>query len=183
MKKANLAKLCLRAISLAIIFVMVLGVAAAVAPQRAQAATSCQATYTVKTGDTKNSIAQAYGVKWADIADANGFPKQKNPKKGDELCIPKTSTTNFTYTLIITGNRAFLTTSKGTIPSAYNIKVRPTLTGVGGWYNLGKLKQSDKASKTTVLSLPAGLRGVTPLSVCLKNQTTDELTCRSAPNP
>lgn len=164
---------------------LVLSFLAVSLPQPVKAATeavSCDTYYTVKSGDTLRSIAQAYGLKWRDLAEANNIKYPYKVKVGQKLCIPaleETETENVTLTISVTGSVVHVKAYSSKYRYKYAVKVRAGDTGIGGWYNVGTLKLPKKTTINAVYALPKDLRTVSPITVCLKNQSTDNLICRT----
>jgi LysM repeat protein len=154
-------------------------------PQPVKAATdtvACDTYYTVKSGDTLRSIAQAYGLKWRDLAEANNIKSPYKVKVGQKLCIPASEnpeTDNLTLTVSVTGSNISVKAYSSKYAYKYGIKVRAGDTGVGGWYKVGNLRVPKKTTVTGVYALPKDLKTVSPITVCLKNQSTDNLICRT----
>lgn len=63
------------------------------------------------------------------------------------------------------------------------VKVRDATQGVGGWKNLGKLKIAKNASLSKNFAIPKSLATTMYLNVCVKDQSTDTLTCKAVLNP
>lgn len=169
-------------------------------PQPAQAAT-CVAYYVVKEGDTTPYIAHTFGLKWGEIADANDLEAGDKLVVGTRLCIPPTDSgtspatgggtstylpetdSKARFSVTISGNKMFLNLSKFSINHVYLVKVRDAQVGVGGWEKLEKIKIKKTTTYNLVINVPKDLRDTLFLSVCLKDQTSDELVCRTAINP
>jgi LysM repeat protein len=163
---------------------LALAVLAASLPQPVQAATdtvACDTYYTVKAGDTTGSIAQHFGLKWKEIADANNLKYPYKLKVGQKLCIPAQNTTNekITLSVVVRGGSVIIKASKASTKSVFNIKVRAGNASVGGWYKIGSLKVPKTTAVTGVYSLPKDLLKISPITVCLKNASTDQLICRT----
>ncbi len=151
----------------------------------AQAKVKCVAYYTVKEGDTTPKIAQTFGLKWGEIANANDMEYPYKLKPGLRLCIPEEgstekskSTTKGTVTVTSRGNLITITASGFSKKGSHYVKVRDVSTAVGGWYKIGKLNVPKKSSVTGYYVLPKQLKGSIYLEVCLKEGTTDEKICR-----
>ncbi len=84
-----------RLLSLAVVLALLATVLLAAAPLSAApaAAQSCQATHTVRAGETLASIGRQYGVSWAAIAQANNLANANRIFSGQVLCIPAAGTT------------------------------------------------------------------------------------------
>ncbi len=186
---------------------LVLAFMTAALPRSAQAATTCQAYYTVREGDTTPYISHTFGFKWKDIATANDMDPWDKLEVGQRLCIPSsdkstknksdedTSTSNkkthdFTedeknakYTLTISAKRIYLDLSKFSDDHNYLVKVRDVYTGSGGWYKLGFIEVKKNKAASFSYNVPDDLRTTLTLSVCLKDLASDDLICRTAINP
>lgn len=204
MKMNTNAKKALPAGSILLSALLVLTFLVVAVPQSAQAAT-CQAYYTVHEGDTTPYISHTFGFKWKDIAAANDMEPWEPLTVGQRLCIPpadkstkNTSTSSETsgvkvkqpadesnakFLVNISASRIYADLSKFSEEHVYLAKVRDVYTGVGGWYNLGYITIKKKSNQSFSWAVPSELRGTSPLSVCFKDQSTDELICRSAINP
>ena len=177
---------------LSVALVLMLTLFLAAIPQPAQAAT-CRTYHYVREGDTTVKIAKTYGLKWRLIADANDLEYPYDLDEGDRLCIPfkdddddkdDEDATEFRYSVIATHNAISITVSGLNVKKAvFNVRVRNASTGVGGWVKLGRLKAEKKKTTKMVFSVPAEFRSTLYLSVCLKNMTTDELTCKTVIHP
>ena len=169
-------------------------------PQPAQAAT-CVAYYVVQEGDTTPKIAHTYGLKWGVIADANDLNAGDKLVVGTRLCIPAegdddTSSTGggtstylpetdskAKFSVYISNGKMHLSLSKFSINHVYLVKVRDAHVWIDGWEKLEKVKIKKKTTYNLVMNVPKDLRSTLYLSVCLKDQSSDELVCRTAINP
>jgi LysM repeat protein len=169
-------------------------------PQPAQAAT-CVAYYVVQEGDTTPKIAHTYGLKWGEIADANDLNPGDKLVVGTRLCIPeggddKSSSTGggtstylpetdskAKFSVSISGGKMYLHLTKFSINHVYLVKVRDAHVGIDGWEKLEKVKIKKSTTYNLVMNVPKDLRDTLFLSVCLKDQSSDELVCRTAINP
>ena len=175
---------------LAVSLLLVLAVIAAAVPQPGQTAlaASCDRTHVVKEGETTGQIANRYDMKWKDIAKENNLKAPYALRAGQQLCIPgeedekNTAEAKAVISVTVAGGRVFLTVDKFSARSVLTVKARAADIGVGGWSKLGTVRVGKNEKQSTVFNLPATLRDDTYLSVCLKNLTTDKLTCRSAVN-
>ena len=204
MKSNKKVKNVLPAGSILLSALLVLTFLAVAMPQSAQAAT-CAAYYTVHEGDTTPYISHTFGFKWKDIATANDMEPWEKLTVGQRLCIPpaekstkKTSTSseksgvkvsqpedesNAKFLVNISAGRIYADLSKFSEEHVYLAKVREVYTGIDGWYNLGYITIKKKSNQSFSWAVPRDLRSTRVLSVCFKDQTTDELICRSAVNP
>jgi hypothetical protein len=183
---------------------LVLAMLAAFLPQTALAATSCQSYYTFRSGDTVPAISQFFGFKWKEIAAANNMKANEKPGIGQVLCIPAhsasikpTTAMSTTYrkgvflptnekgavfTVSITKHQINTTLANFSYYHVYQVKVRDARTVYGGWYSLGKVKIITLARQSFSFAVPGNLKNTTNLSVCFKDQVSEELICRNAPN-
>ncbi len=63
------------------------------------------------------------------------------------------------------------------------LKVREATQGIGGWKSLGTVKVDRKTDTTTTFPIPKTLAKKIYLNVCMKNMTTNVLTCKVVVNP
>jgi LysM repeat protein len=175
----------LNRIALCILLVLAL-FAASLPYQSVQAAdSSCAKYYTVKSSDTLQEIAQKFGLSWKDIAKVNGIKRPSEIKPGDSLCIPSTASSGaiidnskYDVTVYVSGGRITITTASFKNASTFIVKVRPGEVGSGSWTKLGKIKV-EKSRQTVYFALPAGLRTLPKVTVCLKDVRNDNLICRT----
>jgi len=182
--KINRITLLRHTLAILVVLSMLLGAF----PKPALAA-SCESYYTVKSGDTKTSIAHKFGIDWSDIADANDMDNTDKPVVGDRLCIPfkddkdlanpnvklKVGITHTALTITITG----LSDKR----SVFIVRVRDARVGIGGYYKLGRLKAKKSSTNKATFSIPKELNKTLYLQVCVKNSTTDEMICRTVIHP
>lgn len=188
LEKENKMKTVLKATlrhSLAILIVLSMLLAAS--PQTAQAAT-CDTYYRIKSGDTKSSIAELFDLKWSEIADANDLRSGYIPKVGQRLCIPESNNNedNPNVKLSATSTHTLLTlkiTGLSDKKAVFVIRTRDSRVGVNGWYMLGRMKAKKNTTNKDVFAIPTQLLKTTYLQVCAKNQTTNEMVCRTVIHP
>ena len=164
---------------------------AAALPQPAKAAT-CASYYYVKSGDTTTSIAKNFDIKWGKIAKANKLEYPYDLKVGQRLCIPpkdsedEKETDDVKFKMSVTATRsAIIVTVSGlsTKKAAFNVRVRNGTNVVGGFINLGQIKAKKSTTTKTTYGVPKELRNALYIQVCLKNVTTDFLTCKTVVHP
>jgi LysM repeat protein len=173
--------------ALAILIVMSLLIAAL--PKTAQAAT-CDSYYTVRSGDTKTSIAKRFGLDWGQIADANNMETTDRIRVGQRLCIPpeesdddrpnpnvrlRVSATHLALTLTVSG----LSDKK----AVFFVRVRDARVGIGGWSKLGRLKVKKGSTTKEIFLIPKEFKSTLYLQVCIKNGSTDEMKCQTVVHP
>jgi len=182
--KTNRFTLLRHTLAILIVLSMLLGAF----PRPALAAT-CESYYTVKSGDTKTSIAKKFGLDWSDIADANDMDNSDKPKVGDRLCIPfkddedqanpnmrlRVGVTHTALTLTITG----MSDKK----AVFIVRVRDARVGIGGFYKLGRMKAKKSSTNKATFAIPKELNKILYLQVCVKNSSTDEMICRTVLHP
>lgn len=179
--------------------VVVLAVILALVPGTARAAT-CASNHTVREGDTTVSIAKFYGVKWGSIALANKLKEPYRLTPGQVLCIPEKdikgkdadekkeddTTTAFkdaTFTATVIGDRVQVSVAGLKSKNFFVVKARQLVPTVSEWSKLGVLRAEKNKKVSQFYTLPNSLNDSALLSVCLKNSTTDELTCRTVVKP
>jgi spore germination protein YaaH len=163
----------------AILLVSALSPAFSSPAQASPAAVVCTATYIVKPNETLTSIAKKYGVTVAALAAANGLKTTSSVFKGMSLCIPKTTKTETAAVLNVLASKGLVTVSGSGLAKSKQYLVKVREGDLGMWYSLGRLsttKDGTLVSKTFLL--PNQLKSRMYLTVCLKNQTTDALTCK-----
>jgi hypothetical protein len=164
-------------------------------PQTAQAATvTCQTYHFVREGQTKPYIAHTYNVRWKAIASANHMDKSEKPEVGQKLCIPPVSSKNSNKTVVpksdtsanvqvnISAGKIYLTLSGFSENHTYLAKARGLNGGAGGWYRLGFFDVKKNKTQYFSFYVPNDLRDETYVNVCIKDQSTDELVCRTVKN-
>lgn len=158
---------------------LVLAVVAAALPQSAQAA-SCKVYYTVQKGDKTGTIARDYGVKWIEIAAANGLERPYKLTVGEQLCIPFKYSVSLKNTLAASNvnNLVKVTASDFQQDGKYYVKVRDITSGAGKWYKIGNLKVLKNRTNIGKFLLPKQLNSSIYFEVCLKNATNDEVYCK-----
>lgn len=168
-----------------------LALALAVLPTPAQAVGVCLSYYTVQEGDTTPRIAHLYGIKWRQIAEANNMKPPYKIKTGDVLCVPaEGGATNVSQT-VVSSSSAYAVSVVNALISVkiradndedryiYTIKVRDGNASIGGWYKLDTVKIKKNDTYLNYYSVPKELRSSLYLQVCLKDNLTDDLTCKT----
>lgn len=180
--------------------IVLLALILAFVPGTARAAT-CASYHTAREGDTTVSIAQFYGVKWGSIALANHLKEPFRLTPGQVLCIPEEdvkgkdkekdkddddTSSPFdkgTFTVTIYGNRVLLNVSGLPSKNFFVVKARELVPSVSEWSKLGVLRVDKNKKVSQFFNLPNSMNDSALISVCLKNSTTDELTCRTVVHP
>jgi hypothetical protein len=154
----------------------------------------CARYHTVKSGDTLYALALTYKVEFADLVAANDLKDPYVIFIDQQLCIPASTTAVATTTPVGT------TVAKGVTISVAHTEKGFTIQGsglprranyivkiddaseVGLVYTiLGKVATKSGTTFKNTFVLPKELRGITMMSICLKNQMTDELICVLSP--
>ena len=171
---------------------MFLALAAAAAPQPAQAAVKCVTYHIAKKSDTTSFIAHTYGLKWKEIALANNLKEPYRFKDVQVLCIPAAGTIDTegnyptTAKAVLTAYmdkfRLHVILSGVSRKGVFVVKVRDAYLDAGGYTKLGNLKIEKNEKVSQVYPLPKSLYDAGFLDVCLKNSSTDELVCRTILN-
>jgi hypothetical protein len=175
--------------------ILALAVLAVYVPQPAIAQANCRTFHLVREDDTTPSISHTYGLKWIQIAEANGMRNYQKPDEGDRLCIPFTGddTPRFQerpeddnraqFRVTISNKRITINLSDFRDEHVYRVKVRDATVSTHGWFTLDKIDVAEDDSQTERYAVPRELRNVVRLQVCLKDQRSNELLCRLAVNP
>jgi len=162
--------------------------------QTAQAAAEkpkCKITYTVKSGDTLNSIAKKYNVNVKVLVDSNPLGEKKWIYIQQPLCIPVTSKTyqkdvpgwtnnvagDFTAKRV--GKNVVITSTNFPKNNTYFVKIDKQIIQSQAMKKIGTFQTGEK--KTTKLSylIPNPLRVGSQLYICLKeNAQTRNNICR-----
>lgn len=174
-----------RLVIIALALTLVAGLAPAAVTQPASAAVKCVSYHTVKKNDTTVSISKTYDVKWRDIVEANKLKDDYELEVGDRLCIPDLDSLDaptFTLAARVAAGSVTLTIPKLSENEAFVVKVRDGQTTIGGFTKIGRIKGKKANSVTANFSLPKSLRSKMYIQVCVKNQTSDELICRTVVN-
>jgi LysM repeat protein len=169
-------------ITLLAVAALLAGAFAALRPAPAQAAL-CAAYHVVTKNETLKSIAKFYKVNYKVLAKANDINVNEPLVKGDKLCIPKVGPgePNMTLTVTAKGGKVFINVGSATREDRYLVKVREGDSGP--WTNLGRFSSGVKGTiKQFTFLLPDKLKSKLYLTVCLKNQSTNALTCRPVVN-
>lgn len=185
-----LNKPMLRMGGMALTALMALSMIAAALPQPALAAAdstvTCAYQHTVKKSDTKSTIADAYGLKWWEIAKANNLPANPKPPVGQTLCIPTknwaANAYNGTMTASAIGKKLTVTMSGFDTRSIWNVRVKDTSGNVSGFYNVGRIVAPAKGSVTGIYNLPSQLLKMPKLTVCVKNAEASKAICTNIPH-
>ena len=176
--------------------VVILAVILASVPGKAQAAT-CASYHTVQEGDTTVSIAHFYDVKWGSIALANHLKEPYRLTEGQVLCIPETDVKGkdkdkdndedtssvfekATFTVTVYGDRVQVYVAGLKSKNVFVVKVREVVPKVSEWTKLGVLKVDKNQKVSQFYNLPSSMSDSGLITLCLKNASTDEMTCRTA---
>lgn len=171
-----------------LIMLVIVGLLVAMLPAGAFAAAKCDSTYEVKRGDTLTSIGKKFDYAANQIVYANKLGKPNYTiYVGQRLCIPESKDSNAPKVDSKYANAAaaYFTAGRTTdsvLIYAYNYpKTNVIIRGASApnterkFYEIAKMTlQSNKAFK---FKLPAELKNVKTLQVCLKDRTTSYLQC------
>lgn len=84
----------------------------------------------------------------------------------------------------VQNGKIYVKTSGFTQKYQLRLKVRDALQGIGGWKSLGTIKVDRKTGdQTNIFSIPKTLAKTLYLNVCMKNMTTNNLSCKIVVNP
>ena len=171
---------------IALTVLMALSMVAAALPQLALAAAgltvTCAYQYTVKKSDTKSTIADAYGLKWWEIAKANNLPANPKPQVGQTLCIPSKNWAANAYkgtmTASATGKNLIVTMSGFDTRNFWNVRVKDPSGGVSDYFKVGRIVAPEKGSVTGIYKLPQDLLKTPNLTVCVTNAPSSKVICK-----
>ena len=162
---------------------LVVGLLAGAFPNAAQAATtSCQATHTVKSGETLSQIARDFGVSLSRLAKANNLKSPYTLRVGQKLCIPvvAANSSNFSWTPTYNGTQIAIKGSGFKKLATFFVKAREKDKSA---YEKLFTAVSDKNGNMSVkFRVPQDLRNKPALSICLKDNITNKLTCERVIN-
>jgi len=172
--------------SLALTVLVTLAFLAAALPQPVQAASApCVTYYTYKKGDKTYSVAKTFGLAWWEIGLANNLKYPYIPTVGQRLCIPPQGwaesqpTVTGYMSAISKGSKLTVTASGFTTRYLWMVKVKDSTGKVSGDFKVGRMLIPATTRVKAGFQLPAELRNSSLLTVCLKNQTTDEKICKN----
>jgi hypothetical protein len=171
---------------LALTALVTLAFLAAALPQPVQAARApCVTYYTYKKGDKTYTVAKTFDLAWWEIGLANNMKYPYVPTVGQRLCIPpqgwaeaQPTVTGF-MSAFSKGSKVTVTASGFTTRYLWAVKVKDSTGKVSGDFKVGRLVVPANKKVTGIYELPQELRNSTYLTVCMKNQTTDEKICRN----
>jgi len=171
---------------------IVLALLVSVVPQPAQAAptATCSKMYTVATGDTLSKIALQFNVTVQALADANNLKEPYVIVVGQSLCIPGTPPTGGTtssgstskgpdFTVTRDGNRITVKLVNLTPKRPYIVKVGYDLRPSTIMTKLGTVRTNKTGAGQKSFQAPKGLRNLTEYGMCLKDQVTDAVMCKT----
>ena len=173
MKVRSISRFIQIALAVAVAFAFL----AAVKPDTAQAGV-CQATYTVKAGDTIYKVAKKYDMSAYKIAKANGMERPYHVTVGQELCVPKVPepSSNYTWTAVVKNGKVTVSGEDFKKSWPFFIKVREDFDEP--WYKLGKVVTDKKGFMDEQDKLPKDIAKASILYVCLKDSVTNYLDCK-----
>jgi hypothetical protein len=160
--------------------------------QRADAAT-CSKKYTVVAGDTLSSIAAKYNTTVQVLAELNDLTAPYVLSVGQTICLPAGSTaatatpkatstsssSKYKYDITVTRDGTRITLKASSFPPKSNFWVRAGEDlKKSGWMRIGKLHTNKNGAGEGTYRLPDDLRIEPSYYLCLKNQSTDKLTCK-----
>lgn len=170
-------------IFLALVIVM------AALPGAAQAARPrCVERYTVKSGDTVASIARKYDLNWSLLVDANNLKDPYLLTVGQRLCIPpekdaadagKAPDRKAVDFTVSAAKRTITISGKFPVDSKFLIKVDDAQETGRDWFKLGYMEVDEDDSFKESFTLPEDMGYVAIVDICLKNQRTNALACKS----
>jgi hypothetical protein len=172
---------------------IIVALLASVMPQFTQqaSAATCSKKYTVVAGDTLSSIAAKYNTTVQVLAELNDLTAPYVLSVGQVLCLPSgataitptpkstsSSSSKYKYEMSVTrsGTRIYLEADSFPPKNNFWVRVGEDLKK-SGWTKIGRLHTGKDGSGQGAYRLPDELRKKPSYYLCLKNQTTDKLTC------
>jgi hypothetical protein len=161
---------------------------------RAQSPSACLDRFLVRPGDSLTGIANIYGFDWQVIAELNDLRPPYDLYAGHWLCLPakvgaeaaaKTPHPSRAprWTARISGKWVEIQTFNFPAKNAFAVKAADSqaLPYEPG-YRLGTLRTKKGGDLLARFPLPEELRETAQIEICLKNATTNELTCQLVSN-
>jgi hypothetical protein len=161
---------------------------------RAQSPSACLDRFLVRPGDSLTGIANIYGFDWKVIAELNDLRSPYDLYAGQWLCLPakvgaeaaaKTPHPSRAprWTVRISANRVEIQSFNFPAKNAYVVKASDSQAPADEpGYKLGTLRTKKGGDLLARFSLPEELRETAQIEICLKNATSDELTCHVTSN-
>jgi hypothetical protein len=90
---------------------------------------------------------------------------------------------NAVFTTFLKNNRVYINLAAPKEDVKFRVRVKDASRSMPKWYELGTLLTDRKEAKTGIFPLPAALKKTLYIDVCLKNQSSNRLTCKKIFNP
>lgn len=158
--------------------------------QAAPASAACLDRYLVRPGDSLTGIAARYGFSWRVLARLNNLVEPYPIYAGQWLCLPAVVGAEAAagtphpsrrpdFTVRAAGGQVRIQTRNFPARNTYVVRAADDAVPYGyTWHRLGVLRTRTGGELEARYPLPAQLKAVRRLRVCLKNATTDVLTCK-----
>ena len=178
----NIRQLIPRTVIWTLIVTLALTTVMAALPSSAQAESTeavCKKDHIVKVGETIYRIARNYGLGVYRLARANNLEKPYQITAGQTLCIPATPapSSNFSWTVRYSSDQIKISGTDYKKQHLFFVKVRENDTSA--WYKLNKVITDRQGELTTKLNVPKELLKKPKLTLCLKDGSTDYLSCKT----
>jgi LysM repeat protein len=168
-----------------LMLLVALGLLVAMLPVSVAAAAKCDTPYAVKRGDTLNSIGKQYGYAANQIVNTSKLGKPYTIYVGQKLCIPEKTDKNAAkvdskYTNLPAAYFTAGRTADSVVIYTFTypkttVLIKGTNANERKFYSIGLLPiKNNKAFK---FKLPAELKNVKTLQICLKDRTSSYLQC------
>ena len=148
----------------------------------------CVERYTVKEGDTLSSIAKKFDLAWNEITVANRLKEPYLLTVGQRLCIPpekdvksegKAPDRKAVDFTVSAAKRTITISGKFPVDGKFLIKVDDAQKTGRKWFKVATMEvKEDKAFKES-FKLPEDMGYVAIVDICLKDQRTSVLACKS----
>ena len=147
-------------------------------PSAANAADiACQSTYTVKSGETLKHIANDFNVTVNRLAKANHLAKPYELTPGQKLCIPGKAVPSAKFTWTPSYNGTQIIISGAGFDDLASFFVKAHATDDKTYEKLFTAVTDDNGKMNVKFKVPQDLRNIPALSICLKDNITNQLTC------
>jgi LysM repeat protein len=157
-------------------------------PQRPAEAQACKFKHTVEAGDTIHYLANLYGVSWDEIAEANDLPPPYTITVGQVLCIPGGTAPANQATKAPTGgnkpslevvpvgfNHIYVSVENFARKASYFVRIFARNQGVS--YRIGVFTTNKEGDFADYFKIPDYVPRSATMGVCVKNATTDAVSC------
>jgi hypothetical protein len=174
---------------------ILVGLALLIGIVHVEAASTCLDRFLVRPGDTLTGIASIYGFDWRVIAELNDLERPYDLDAGQWLCLPAKVGAEAAartphpsrlprFTARTSGKWVVVQAINFPARNVYAVKAADSRAPAGEPdRKIGTLRTKKGGDLQVRFLLPDELRETSQLEICLKNTTTDILTCQIATTP